>query len=63
MKINDIRAIAKDKGVSKYYKLNKSALIRAIQKMEGNQECFGSNPSECNQANCLWREDCELIAK
>jgi len=58
MKIQDIREIARKHGV-KAGKLDKIELTRAIQKAEGNNACFAT-PSvrECNQMNCLWREDC-----
>lgn len=58
MKLQEIKAIAKGKGV-KNINIKKADLIRAIQKAEGNSECFGSmSLSKCNQINCLWREDC-----
>jgi len=58
MKIQDIREIAKKNGV-KSGKLDKTGLIRAIQKAEGNNACFATPyVRECNQINCLWREDC-----
>lgn len=58
MKIDEIREIAKSRGV-KTGKLKKSELVRAIQLEEGNQPCFGSDSSgECGQSGCKWREDC-----
>jgi len=37
----------------------KTALIRAIQKAEGSNECYMSEEVlTCSQINCLWREDC-----
>lgn len=58
MKIQDIRGIAKEWGI-KAGKLKKTDLVRAIQKAEGNNECFASSYVQaCNQMNCLWREDC-----
>jgi len=60
MKIQDIREIAKKNGV-RVGKLNKIELIRAIQKAEGNSDCFAAPyVRECNQMNCLWREDCMI---
>jgi hypothetical protein len=62
MRIQDIREIAKKNGV-KAGKLSKTNLIRAIQKAEGNNDCFSSQQaSGCNQMNCLWREDCANAA-
>jgi len=40
--------------------MNRTDLIRAIQRAEGNSECFATTyVNECNQINCLWREDCK----
>lgn len=58
MKLQEIKEIAKNKGV-KNINMKKADLIRSIQKAEGNFDCFGSiNSNECSQMNCLWREDC-----
>jgi len=39
--------------------LNKTDLIRAIQRAEGNNDCFASaQVLNCEQTNCLWRADC-----
>jgi hypothetical protein len=58
MKIHDIREIAKKNGV-RVGRMKKTELIRAIQKTEGNDDCFATPyVRECNQMNCLWREDC-----
>jgi hypothetical protein len=61
MKIQAIRTLAKEKGI-KVGRLNKIELIRSFQQAEGNNDCFAKTyVQECNQLNCLWREDC-LIA-
>lgn len=58
MKMDDVRKIAKKKGV-KAGKLGKTELIRTIQKAEGNYDCHATSyVQECNQSNCLWRTDC-----
>jgi len=58
MNIQKIRAIAKERGI-KAGSLKKTDLIRAIQRAEGNFDCFGTAESgACNQIDCLWREDC-----
>lgn len=57
MKMQQIREIAKEKSV-KAGKMGKIELIRAIQRAEGNNDCFAGNVSGCDQLNCLWREDC-----
>ena len=58
MKLQKVRAIAKEKGI-RAGNLEKGDLIRAIQRREGNFQCYGSaTAGECDQVNCLWREDC-----
>jgi len=58
MKMQEIRAIARTKGVIPG-RMGKAELIRAIQQAEGNFDCFGSAvDEECDQENCLWKEDC-----
>ncbi|KAF0143404.1 MAG: hypothetical protein FD156_2665 [Nitrospirae bacterium] len=58
MKIEKIKAIAKAKGI-KAGNLKKPELIQAIQRAEGNFDCFGSATSGyCDQAGCLWHDDC-----
>jgi hypothetical protein len=62
MKLQEIKAIAKSKGV-KDINIKKADLIRTIQKAEGNFDCFGSiKANECRQMTCLWREDCLITA-
>lgn len=58
MRIQEIRAIAKGKGVNSA-RMRKGDIIRAIQRAEGNFDCFGSSGGGvCDQLNCAWREDC-----
>jgi hypothetical protein len=58
MKIQYIRDIARKNGI-KVGRMNKIHFIRAIQKAEGNNDCFATAyVNNCNQMNCLWREDC-----
>ncbi len=33
-------------------------LIQSIQRIEGNQDCFGESDGACNRKDCLWREYC-----
>jgi hypothetical protein len=62
MKISVVRDIAKSRGM-KAGKMDKTELIRAIQREEGNHDCFAtSDVHQCNQPNCLWREDCLKVA-
>ncbi len=58
MKLQEVKVIAKNKGI-KPTNMKKADLIRAIQRSEGNQDCFNDTEAkECDQTNCLWREDC-----
>ncbi|MEW6569857.1 MAG: SAP domain-containing protein [Nitrospirota bacterium] len=58
MTLRQIRNIATRKGL-KAGNMKKENLIRAIQRAEGNSDCFGKAAGgTCDQLNCLWREDC-----
>jgi hypothetical protein len=58
MTLKKVKDIAKTKGI-KVGNMKKANIIRSIQKTEGNFDCFGTAINgECNQADCLWREDC-----
>ncbi|HEY3490489.1 MAG TPA: hypothetical protein VGK27_10280 [Candidatus Deferrimicrobiaceae bacterium] len=60
MKIQDVRTVAKEKGI-KSARMGKADLIRAIQRSEGNFDCYGSaSASYCDQAACIWRDDCMI---
>ena len=59
MNMNQIKAVAKDRGVNPG-KMKKEELIRSIQKIEGNPQCFNTQFSHlCGQEGCLWRPDCD----
>ncbi len=63
MKMQDIRKIAKQKGIpsSKY---NKVTLVKKIQTSEGNFDCFASATNNyCDQPDCIWADDCFKLAK
>jgi hypothetical protein len=58
MTIKKIRDIAEKKGI-KVGNMKKENIIRAIQRTEGNFDCFGTaKKGICDQLDCLWREDC-----
>jgi len=57
MKMQEIRDKAQQLGL-KPGRLNKAALIRAIQSQEGHSPCFGTAMGHCEQMACCWREDC-----
>jgi len=61
--LTKIRSLAKDVGV-KPGKMRKADLIRSIQRSEGSFDCFGTAvDGECDQLDCLWREDCFAEAR
>ncbi|MCX7991646.1 MAG: SAP domain-containing protein [Proteobacteria bacterium] len=63
MHINEIRKIAKNFGISSS-KMKKPELIRAIQRKEGNFDCYGTaKEGFCSQSNCLWFDDCMTESK
>ena len=58
MELKEIRSIARKRGIP-YAGMVKEDLIRAIQRAEGNFDCYGTaTEEECDQEGCLWREDC-----
>lgn len=65
MKLREIREMARAMGVETKG-IGRAELVRAIQRAEGNFDCFGTAvEEECDQENCIWREDCfaEAIAE
>lgn len=62
MTINEILKIAKKKGVKVTGLKKKANIIHAIQRTEGNFDCFGTATGGiCDQYNCMWRVDCLKI--
>ena len=57
MTIYEIRVIAKDMGIDPKKK-NKADLIKSIQVKEGNNPCFKTAGTYCDQTDCCWRKDC-----
>jgi len=63
MNMQEIRGVAKGLGI-KTSRMTKVNLVRAIQLSEGNFSCFASPLNgECDQLECMWREDCFAAAK
>lgn len=63
MKMDKIRGLARNIGL-KPGKLNKTMLVRNIQRVEGSFDCFATaSNGECDQSGCLWREDCFFTVK
>lgn len=58
MKMEEVRGIARSHHIKPGH-LSKLELIRTIQSGEGNFDCFATAYSgDCDQFNCLWRNDC-----
>ncbi len=58
MNMQSVRQIAKSRGIAPR-KLNKIELVRTLQREEGNFDCFATSyAGYCDQAECLWRDDC-----
>jgi len=58
MRIKTIRDIAKERGI-KAGRMAKADIIRAIQRIEGNFDCFNTAvDGYCDQEGCSWRDDC-----
>jgi len=58
MRLVEIDKKAKALGIKDTWKYSKKELIRAIQRAEGNTECFATNKRDCDQFNCCFRSDC-----
>jgi hypothetical protein len=58
MRLAIIDKKAKTLGLKDSWKYSKKELIKAIQRREGNFDCFGNAINNCNQMACCWRDDC-----
>jgi len=38
-------------------------LIRSVQRIEGNPDCFGKSDGNCDRLDCAWRELCLKISQ
>ena len=58
MTLKEVKDMARSHEI-KVGKMKKDEIVRAVQRAEGNFDCFGSAFSgNCSQTDCLWREDC-----
>lgn len=63
MKMQQILDIARRRGLQPG-RLGKTELVRAIQRAEGNFDCYATAyDGVCDQYQCLWREDCFAAAR
>ena len=63
MKIGEIKRKAKTLGLNIHPTMKKTEIIWAIQKKEGNFDCFGTATDHCDQEKCWFREDCLVLTK
>jgi len=62
MKWNEIRRLARQVGVNTRG-LKKAQVIHALQRVEGNFDCFGRSNGYCDRWDCAWRDDCLTSAR
>lgn len=63
MNMQELRHIARDQGI-KPGKQGKIDLVRSIQRIEGNFDCFATaREGICDQLECRWRKDCFTLAR
>ncbi len=63
MKMQAVRALGRALGLSFPVGTTKMEAIRAIQRAEGNFDCYGrANEAYCDQAGCLFREECLRVS-
>lgn len=56
---NELRAMVKGRGIKQQPGATKVELVRTLQRSEGNFDCFATaTAGQCDQLDCLWREDC-----
>jgi len=63
MRFSEIEKKARSLGIKDAWNYSKKELIRAIQRKEGNFDCFGKAVNYCDQLQCFWREDCLGLSK
>ncbi|MFA5150004.1 MAG: SAP domain-containing protein [Candidatus Omnitrophota bacterium] len=58
MRLSEIEKRAKSLGIRDTWRLSKKELVKTIQRVEGNLDCFGAKRNSCEQLSCCWRSDC-----
>ena len=59
MNMTEVMEMSRRMGLGEAKKLRKGDAIRAIQRAEGNRECFGADwRFDCQQQTYCWRQDC-----
>ncbi len=57
IKMQEIIAIAKEKGITYKVGVSKADLIRMIQAREGYTSCY-QRQNFCDEKECRWMDDC-----
>lgn len=58
MTIFEVRDIARKRRIGTA-RMAKGDIVRALQRAEGDFDCFGTaRDGYCDQPTCLWRTDC-----
>ena len=63
MKMGKIKKMAKSLGLKISPETKKAEVIKAIQRKEGNFDCFGTAMVYCDQEKCLFMDDCLVSSK
>lgn len=60
-KLQEVRKIARRMGIDTR-NVTLTELIRAIQRAEGNKDCYlSAQVLTCEEKGCLWRDDCAPV--
>jgi len=63
MKMQEIRILGRQLGLKFPVGTTKMEAIRAIQRAEGNFDCFGKAAKAfCDQGSCAFRQDCLTVS-
>ena len=63
MNVQELRTLAKQHQIDAAG-LSRKEIIHKLQRQEGNFDCFATaSDGECDQPDCMWREDCFEAAK
>jgi hypothetical protein len=64
MKMQDVRDLGRARGLRFGVGMTKVQAIRAIQRNEGNFDCFArAGSGYCDQVNCLFRTECLRLSQ
>ncbi|MBS3780294.1 MAG: hypothetical protein KGY41_07845 [Desulfovermiculus sp.] len=62
--MQDVRALGRKNGLRFRVGMTKVEAIRAIQRWEGNFDCFArAGSGYCDQVNCLFRAQCLVLSQ